>query len=985
MSKQAIVDIDMNLNQLINLIFHLSATDITSGITGQVFFNTTEGKLKIHNWAAFKEILTEIQWAILTAKDTELEWRINDLNTILQSDDTTLDELQELVNFIKINKETLDTLSVSNIAWLETYLESQNIELQKNSTHIQWRRVSGTWADLVPLMDLIWPQWEKVQLRANGMDLEYKYETEVLWTFLFDLSSLIGADGRDPQFVVTGGILKYRLTGDVSWIDLYTFPSNAVSWTEVTDKPALYTSSEVDTFLWAKINTSDIKNDLTSSDVNKPLSAYQWMLLKTLIDWVVTILASDDTTLDEIQELVNYIKQNRSDLDALGISNIAWLTDALALKSNTNHNHDLLYQIIETVNQVYAKEIRCRAASTTNIASLSGFLTVDSITLADGDYFLNKNATTASLNWVWIVRAWAWERAPEYNTTDDFNTKCIFVTSGTTNTATWWQCSTKNVVVGTTSVTMQALTYYTDPTSLSKLRLTTSVGIEGIMRYRYTNRTVTATSGATDLVVNFTWSTASQVETMPSWIALTNNTGRVIFYKNNSTVPWIIRQSASNTVDGDSSDITILPGENLMFQNIALNTWISIQKSWVNLTNDQTIDWVKTFSVSPIIPTTPSSGWAAVNKDYVASLLSDTVVLSWVAWETISKWNALCIPIITGTWNISQATTWSYLSYVQNLWETMILPAWSEITQISVTLLYSSWWWFVPRCNIYDSVWGTLLWSKSATTQYSSWNAARVFIFDTPIVTTTWSFYVLVDVASGAGSFLAYPSNTDLYPDGIFYNAWTPYPTRDLPFSLDYNIPNTAWKIFKTDTSKTDRRTFIWLAEDDYILDDTISYRDTWISNTQTWLTIWDLMYLSTVTAWLLTTTPNTYKSVGMAVSSTEIEVNPIWLLKYFWTVQSVSIVSGTGAAGTFISSVIYSDFSSIAEVYLNNSGVGWWSYISLQYSIDGVTFADIYNHAIVWVMQVSKFLAKKWYYRLYYYRNYSWGTSVTSYFNINT
>lgn len=47
---------------------------------------------------------------------------------------------------------------------------------------------------------------------------------------------------------------------------------------------------------------------------------------------ILAVLASDDTTLDELQEIVNYIKQNKSDLENLGIANIAGLVDALAAK-----------------------------------------------------------------------------------------------------------------------------------------------------------------------------------------------------------------------------------------------------------------------------------------------------------------------------------------------------------------------------------------------------------------------------------------------------------------------------------------------------------------------------------------------------------------------------------------------------------------------------------------------------------------------------
>ncbi len=54
--------------------------------------------------------------------------------------------------------------------------------------------------------------------------------------------------------------------------------------------------------------------------------------LYNAIQNILDLLASDDTTLDELQEIVNFIKQNKSELDSLGIANIAGLTDALAAK-----------------------------------------------------------------------------------------------------------------------------------------------------------------------------------------------------------------------------------------------------------------------------------------------------------------------------------------------------------------------------------------------------------------------------------------------------------------------------------------------------------------------------------------------------------------------------------------------------------------------------------------------------------------------------
>jgi len=77
-----------------------------------------------------------------------------------------------------------------------------------------------------------------------------------------------------------------------------------------------------------------IVDNLLSAYIDKPLSANQGLVLKTAIDNITTMLSSDDTTLDEIQEIVNFIKLNKSTLDTLGISNIAGLQTALDAKIN---------------------------------------------------------------------------------------------------------------------------------------------------------------------------------------------------------------------------------------------------------------------------------------------------------------------------------------------------------------------------------------------------------------------------------------------------------------------------------------------------------------------------------------------------------------------------------------------------------------------------------------------------------------------------
>lgn len=76
--------------------------------------------------------------------------------------------------------------------------------------------------------------------------------------------------------------------------------------------------------------------------------------LKNLIDAINRILQSDDTDLDQLQEIVEYIKQNKHILSTLGISNIAGLVEALAAKAEKNHHHDERYAPITHHHNEYA-------------------------------------------------------------------------------------------------------------------------------------------------------------------------------------------------------------------------------------------------------------------------------------------------------------------------------------------------------------------------------------------------------------------------------------------------------------------------------------------------------------------------------------------------------------------------------------------------------------------------------------------------------
>ena len=80
--------------------------------------------------------------------------------------------------------------------------------------------------------------------------------------------------------------------------------------------------------------------------------------LKDLIDQINIILTSDDTSLDELQEIVSFIKQNKTELENLSSNNIAGLSDALEGKEDKlNKQSDITsddpehYPNIQAVNE----------------------------------------------------------------------------------------------------------------------------------------------------------------------------------------------------------------------------------------------------------------------------------------------------------------------------------------------------------------------------------------------------------------------------------------------------------------------------------------------------------------------------------------------------------------------------------------------------------------------------------------------------------
>lgn len=340
-----------------------------------------------------------------------------------------------------------------------------------------------------------------------------------------------------------------------------------------------------------------------------------------------------------------------------------------------------------------------RAATTANI-TLSGTQTIDWISLVANDLVLVKNQSTWSQNGVYVVDAGAWTRATNYNTTDHFNRRYIYIISGTTNTATLWINVTRNPTVWTTATTFvqiplgigtaanQAAAGNHTHTSITA---TAASSFGAALSLRFVGVAWTRPTAATDIVCVLSWSTAWYIETMPSAVNGTNNDWRLLMYRNNATVDWTIRQASSNTLDWSSADLVLKPWESIAVISAGTNTWRSIYRNipWQNNTgylnipqNSRSADYTlvlddsgkhiyhpsadttaRTFTIpanaSVAFPIGTSvtfindtSAWAIT-----IAITTDTLVLAWT-WATWSRtlaanWIATAIKITSTRWVIS--------------------------------------------------------------------------------------------------------------------------------------------------------------------------------------------------------------------------------------------------------------------------------------------------------------------------------------------
>jgi hypothetical protein len=92
-------------------------------------------------------------------------------------------------------------------------------------------------------------------------------------------------------------------------------------------------------------------------------------------------------------------------------------------------------------------------ATTTNIATLSGLIAVDGVTVSSGDRILVKDQTTQTLNGIYIASTSAWTRSADADIASEILGATVYVEKGNTNATTQWSNNNTSITLGTTNIT----------------------------------------------------------------------------------------------------------------------------------------------------------------------------------------------------------------------------------------------------------------------------------------------------------------------------------------------------------------------------------------------------------------------------------------------------------------------------------------------------------------------------------------------------
>lgn len=318
----------------------------------------------------------------------------------------------------------------------------------------------------------------------------------------------------------------------------------------------------------------------------------------------------------------------------------------------------------------------------------------------------------------------------------------------------------------------------------------------------------------------------------------------------------------------------------------------AIDSEVVHNTGAESIDGVKTFTESPIVPT-PTTDFQASTKKYVDDQLwsISSFVDVFTLWESIAVWDSVRYGL--DIWNessvlwSSQLTTFTsttnyeigqWVTYSNSILRSITIKATRNDTYNNTTNF---------NIEIYsDASFTNLLWTSTNSIIWNDlvelwlWATRPEYTLYFDFIPVTTNFYWKINslwwgtIWSSYSVWLRY-DNTDSYPWGTAYritngNVVTAQ-TWDIRFKVnDWLNEENVWKVYRASSVSTETAKVIWLSKEDWILDEVKKVTLWGIQWWYTWLTRWETYKLQdNWTIWLTAGTVDV--NIWRAISDTEI------------------------------------------------------------------------------------------------------------------
>jgi hypothetical protein len=141
-----------------------------------------------------------------------------------------------------------------------------------------------------------------------------------------------------------------------------------------------------------------------------------------------------------------------------------------------------------------------KAASLANISSLSGFQTIDTVSLTDGDRVLVKDQTLAQNNGIYVVKSGAWEYAIGADDWQEYVGAIVFVEEGSQAYSAWYSLAQEGGTLGTTD--LDWANFSVSSTYTAGTGLTLNAGVFSITNTGVTAATYGSASSVPVIAIN---------------------------------------------------------------------------------------------------------------------------------------------------------------------------------------------------------------------------------------------------------------------------------------------------------------------------------------------------------------------------------------------------------------------------------------------------------------------------------------------------